>query len=148
MTPRYLLDTNILVHFARRDRTWSRIQQKHSLLLIDPQPIVCIVSAGELRSLAVQFGWQSKLQDQMEFALGYFEQINIDRETILKSYATIDSYVVRSGRKMGKNDLWIAATARVLGAKILTTDRDFDDISPNLVEVDRFVLTPTSPGTP
>ena len=84
----------------------------------------------------------------MEFALGYFEQINIDRETILSSYATIDSYAIRLGRKMGKNDLWIAATARALGAKILTTDRDFDDISPNLVEVDRFVITPPSPGTP
>ncbi len=29
---------------------------------------------------------------------------------------------------LGKNDLWIAATAQVTGAAILTTDRDFDPL--------------------
>ncbi len=29
---------------------------------------------------------------------------------------------------MGKNDLWIAATASVLNAKLLTTDHDFDHL--------------------
>lgn len=29
---------------------------------------------------------------------------------------------------MGKNDIWIAASARAIGARILTTDRDFDFI--------------------
>jgi len=29
---------------------------------------------------------------------------------------------------MGKNDLWIAATASVLGIKLLTTDSDFEHL--------------------
>ncbi len=29
---------------------------------------------------------------------------------------------------MGKNDLWIAATANATGALLLTTDKDFDHL--------------------
>jgi predicted nucleic acid-binding protein len=29
---------------------------------------------------------------------------------------------------MGENDLWIAATARALGATLVTRDQDFDNI--------------------
>jgi tRNA(fMet)-specific endonuclease VapC len=36
---------------------------------------------------------------------------------------------------MGKNDLWIAATASVLKAILLTTDHDFDHLDKVLVEV-------------
>ena len=41
---------------------------------------------------------------------------------------------------MGKNDLWIAAVAAVQGAVILTTDKDFDDLHPTLVRVERIEL--------
>lgn len=33
-----------------------------------------------------------------------------------------------TARSMGKNDLWIAATASILSAKLLTTDNDFDHL--------------------
>ena len=29
---------------------------------------------------------------------------------------------------MGKNDIWIAATAALLGAQLVTVDRDFDHL--------------------
>jgi predicted nucleic acid-binding protein len=46
---------------------------------------------------------------------------------------------------MGKNDLWIAATASVLGAKLLTTDHGFDHLSGIFLEVVYIdqALTPT-----
>ena len=36
---------------------------------------------------------------------------------------------------MGKNDLWIAATASVLKAILFTTDRDFDHLDGEFLEV-------------
>ena len=33
-------------------------------------------------------------------------------------------------RNMGKNELWVAASARAAGATLLTTDRDFDHLIP------------------
>jgi tRNA(fMet)-specific endonuclease VapC len=36
---------------------------------------------------------------------------------------------------MGKNDLWIAATAALLGLKLVTTDADFGHLNGVLIEV-------------
>jgi tRNA(fMet)-specific endonuclease VapC len=53
---------------------------------------------------------------------------------IVEAYAEIDAFsqgkllskpLGMSARSMGKNDLWIAATASVLGVPLLTTDKDF-----------------------
>lgn len=41
----------------------------------------------------------------------------------------------QTARQMGKNDLWIAATASVLKATLLTTDHDFDHLHTVFVEV-------------
>ena len=43
---------------------------------------------------------------------------------------------------MGKNDLWIAATAMATGATLLTTDKDFDHLDPTFLT--RDWIDPTS----
>ena len=40
--------------------------------------------------------------------------------------SVIDAYGYRTGQPIGKNDAWIAATASITGACLLTTDKDFD----------------------
>ena len=47
---------------------------------------------------------------------------------IVRAYAPIDVFSHSQGIDMGKNDLWIAATASVTGATLLTTDKDFDHL--------------------
>ena len=72
--------------------------------------------------------------------------IDINDEQIIRRYAEIDAYSLsrdparplpkgQTARQMGKNDLWIAATASVLKAKLLTTDHDFDHLDGVFVEV-------------
>ena len=39
---------------------------------------------------------------------------------------------------MCKNDLWIAATASVLNAKLLTTDADFDHLKGVYLDLDKI----------
>lgn len=39
---------------------------------------------------------------------------------------------------MGKNDLWIAATARLADGILLTTDRDFDHLGSSGIKVERI----------
>jgi hypothetical protein len=61
---------------------------------------------------------------------------------IVTAYGEIDHFtenVQKPARPMGKNDLWIAATAHVTGAALLTSDGDFDHLAPRffrLVRVD------------
>jgi hypothetical protein len=47
-----------------------------------------------------------------------------------------------SARNMGKNDLWIAATAVVLDATLITTDHDFDHLAKNFVRLAKVKLVP------
>jgi tRNA(fMet)-specific endonuclease VapC len=131
VTPQpYLLDTSILVRFVRGDAVWARIQSRYQLLATDPRPMISVVTAGELRSLAYQRHWSAAKRSQMEFGLGYFKVVTIHDPAIIEAYAVIDSHFTLKGHPFGKNDLWIAATAQVMGARLLTTDRDFDAMDP------------------
>lgn len=40
-----------------------------------------------------------------------------------------------SARNMGKNDVWIAATAYSLEASLITTDKDFTHLDPTFIDV-------------
>ena len=49
---------------------------------------------------------------------------------LLDTNILVHSHFQIQGRSLGKNDLWIAATAHATNACLLTTDRDFDDMDP------------------
>lgn len=132
-SPLYLLDTNLLVHYVRRSPVWIKVRDTYQLLQIEPTPFISVVSHGELRSLAAQWKWGEKKLDQMEFCLKFFPSQTIDTPDILRTYAGIDAYLEENGQPLGKNDVWIAATAAVFGATLLTTDRDFDRLHPHLL---------------
>lgn len=48
----------------------------------------------------------------------------------------IDKPLGTTARNMGKNDLWIAATASILEATLLTTDQDFNHLTPELLRLE------------
>ena len=135
-SPLYILDTSVLIHFVRGDRTWHRIRDEYGLLVIEPKPIISIVTSGELRSLALQLDWGTKKREQLRFALGYFDQLSIDSEKIVDAYANIDHFLHQNGVSLGKNDIWIAASAVFLDAKLLTKDHDFDALDPTFLSRD------------
>lgn len=132
----YLLDTNILIHFVRADAVWASVRQRYSLFAIEPKPLISVVTAGELRSFAYQRQWGPARVEQMEFCLGYFDEVFIDARPLVDAYAVIDAHLQNRGVSLGKNDLWIAATAVVTGARLLTTDRDFDPLDPAFLSRD------------
>ena len=140
MSDLYLFDTNILVHLIRDDRTGQEIKVKYTPYTRENKPLLCSVSDGELRSLALQFLWGEQKLDKMEFALGYFGRVPIELTEVLKTYGVIDAYSKAKGIKMGKNDLWIAAAAYISGAILVTTDADFEHLSPGFVSIEKLAL--------
>ena len=124
----YLLDTNILLALLRDNRMGHLLRRSYSLFMMEPRPIYSIVTEAELRSIAARRKWQADALNSVEFYLNYFERVTIDNHKIIQAYVDIDVYSVDNGRSMGKNDLWIAATANVLDAHLLTTDKDFDHL--------------------
>lgn len=143
----YLLDTNILIHFIRASEIWKKADI--SLQLSNGQNTLYIsaVTKGEILSFAKQARWgESKLQKLHKFLLPSL-CVPIDGYSpLMDAYADIDAYSQANhpeftpdtpftARNMGKNDLWIAATAFLYGIPLVTTDHDFDHLNPMLIEV-------------
>jgi predicted nucleic acid-binding protein len=72
----------------------------------------------------------------MRFLLAHFGRIPVEDNDVLEAYAALDSHSESVGRSMGKNDVWIAAAAYKTGARLVTTDHDFDHLQPNFIEID------------
>ena len=123
-----LLDINIFVRLIRDDKVGQRLKRERQLLLTDAVPAYCVVTEGEIRSLALQFDWGKDKIEQMRFLLDYFRPVSIETPEVMQAYATIDAYSKTHGITMGKNDVWIAAAVHVTGFELLTTDQDFDHL--------------------
>jgi tRNA(fMet)-specific endonuclease VapC len=46
----------------------------------------------------------------------------------------------KSARNMGKNDLWIAATASPFNLRLITTDGDSEHLAPHFLRLSQFPL--------
>jgi tRNA(fMet)-specific endonuclease VapC len=137
----YFLDTNILVHLVRDDTTGQHIKRKYGLLTTEPRPLISGVTEGELRSLAYQWKWGEPKKEQMRFFLSFFWRVPIEKLEVFEAYAAIDAWCEARGISMGKNDLWIAASAHVFQAQLLTTDKDFDHLHPTFITCGLIHLT-------
>ena len=123
-----ILDTNILLHYVWQNPLAEETERRYALMTANPAPLISIVSEGELRSLALQLAWGARRRQRLENLLNFFRIIPLPFSTVVDAYAKIDDYCRRNGFVLGKNDLWIAAAAHVTGARLLTTDKDFDPL--------------------
>lgn len=139
----YLLDTNILVNAIRESALYTRVVRMYGI--DDPENLTIIseVTIGELYSLALQRNWQVDKRSRMMQLIRQFTAQRISVESIYNAYADLDAYsqgkhptvaapAGLTARNMGKNDLWLSATAYVTGASLITTDSDFNHL-------DRFI---------
>lgn len=140
----YLFDTSILLHFLRSSPLAQKIDQEHDPFNSDNTLLLSVVSEGEIRSISLQLSWGVKRIQKLESDLKEFGIIPVRSKDIISRYAEIDAYsqnklagqpLGSTPRNMGKNDLWIAATASVLGAKLLTTDSDFNHLEGKYVDL-------------
>ena len=136
---KYFLDTNILLHFVRNTKNWQELKVKYNLQSVENQTYISIVTFAEIKSLTKQLNWGPLKMESLEKILFSIPILNITTK-IAEQYVEIDVYsqgkdLYRplpfglSARNMGKNDLWIAASASFIGAILLTTDYDFDHLN-------------------
>ena len=145
----FLLDTGILVGYIRGAGYADYVEK---MLHVSEPPnitLISIVTKGEIYSVAIQFGWGEKKRCGLESLLRKLPFVDISNEHIIAKYAEIDSYsqgknlsaalpAPMTARNMGKNDLWIAATASVLSSTLITTDHDFSHLNRVFLEVIRI----------
>lgn len=145
----YLLDTNIILTYIRQSKYTKLIDRVYNPLGKENTSIISVVSVGEIKSLAIQNKWGDRKLAQLEVLLNQFAIADINVEAIVEKYAEIDAFSqgklphkpsTFTARNMGKNDLWIAATAFVLNAQLLTTDKDFDHLKDEFLNFERIEI--------
>jgi tRNA(fMet)-specific endonuclease VapC len=126
-----LLDTNIVLHLCRGGTAAQRLDARYKLLSRPKSPLVSVVTVGEMLAFARDRGWGTARHDALQAVLYQLVRTDINQSAVLNAFADIKTELVRSGRSVSDNDIWIAATAKATGALLLTTDRDFDPLDPS-----------------
>jgi predicted nucleic acid-binding protein len=133
------IDTNILLHLLRKTYLVPAIRETLDEIENEDTIILSITSIGEIESIAHQRNYGKKKRDYLKKLIRDFLVVPIESLDLVDRYAEIDAYSQGklkdnalpgglSSRNMGKNDLWIAATASVTNSALITTDKDFEHL--------------------
>jgi len=143
----YLLDTNVVIHLVRNSDKGQTVATDLELFAAEQSLFISAVTKGELLSFAKQSQWGSPKMTRLKQILDGLNCVPLIGDSpLLDAYADIDAFSQGkhpdyapppgfSARNMGKNDLWIAATAFLLDVALVTTDQDFDHLHPNFIQV-------------
>ncbi len=135
---RYFLDTGIILGYLKSTPYSKIVENKYSPFTAPNLAAMSVVSHGELVSLGYRNKWGAAKLTKLESLIRMIPQVDINNDAIIQSYGEIDAFsqghhpsksLTMSARNMGKNDLWIAATAVVSQATLITTDKDFDHLN-------------------
>ena len=133
-TERYLLDTSVMLLLIRGGEIGRTIDQRFGLSTAARRPFVSIVTHAELQVLARRNGWGPAKMQALAAALANAVTIDVRGGSLLEAYVAVELASRQhqpSARTMSHNDVWIAATAKVARATLLTTDRDFTHLAPD-----------------
>lgn len=135
-----LLDTNVLLHLIRGKKAGQWIDEHFGLRERSERPLISIVTVGEILRIALRRTCGERRRQFLRHLLSELVIVDIGHGDILDKYGELGAKLEEIGRPIGENDLWIAATAAVRGAVLLTTDRDFDPLYPDYI--DRIFIDP------
>lgn len=133
-----VLDTNILVRLIRNDAVGTKVATDYALSDRPERPLISIVTAGEIQSLALKLGWGPDKRAAVTDLLRQLVIVDLHQGGIVTKYAEIDHFcekLAKPARRIQHNDMWIAATASEVDAALLTTDSDFDHLHGRFLEV-------------
>lgn len=134
----FSLDTNILIHLLRNSATSDHVVDE-IFNESTPTLVISIVAKAEIESIAIQNGYGGRKLQAIHKLISEFLVIPISTDDLVARYAEIDAFSQGkhpihklsrgvTARNMGKNNLWIAATASITETVLLTTDGDFDHL--------------------
>jgi len=119
-------DTNLIIQHIRKGES------------LPSTAILPVVVVGELMAFAFKADWGTQKLAFLEILLKRYPIVELT-VYLTENYALIDAYSQgklkfqplppgMSARNMGKNDLWIAATALYFDFELHTADHDFDHL--------------------
>lgn len=148
-----VIDTCVFIHIVRETATGKKCLEELEKYDEAANVIVSVATKAELESFIAQNNWGKPKIERLNKILEEITYIDISNadQLLIDSYTEIDAFSKRktkdksgnllngSARKMGKNDLWIAATAYSLDIPLMTTDGDFDHLNGSMMNVIKVV---------
>ena len=121
-------DTNYVIAHVRRQ------------LMLPLRAVLPVVVVGELKSFALNNKWQTARNTLVQHIMESYPIADVGPH-LTDQYMRLDAYSRgnlpgqplprgMSAHTMGKNDLWIAATALDLDMPLYTADNDFNHLAP------------------
>lgn len=141
---RYTLDTNVLLFYVRDSETRNFIEENYAPFNDKNESIISIVSIGEIMVLARSNKWGDKKLKLVQRLIDKLIVVEVKFEDIINNYIEIEEFNLnvhptkkREGShfKMGKNDVWIAATAMATKSTLITSDKDFEHLNGEFFDV-------------
>jgi predicted nucleic acid-binding protein len=122
-----IADTTFLIDLLREQRRGQRGPAHRALTTVTDEPVrTTIISAGE-----ILVGFPDNVSGWDWLADWEIYRLNAE---VVSAAADLDRKLLRSNRRLGENDTWIAGFALCYGERLLSRDRAFDRV-PGLVRV-------------
>lgn len=147
---KYIWDTNILVYALRKSEFLEDLKLRYRLDDTLSNVYISAVTVGEIHSIALRNRWGKERMASLSKLLASLTTIFANDEPFfIQMYSEIDNYsqshhptlkLKGSARKMGKNDLWIAATAAVAQGTLISTDADFTHLDGLFLFFDKIII--------
>lgn len=141
---KYVLDTNILIHYVRDSIVWNYIEKNYFKKGIKGYAFICEVTEGEMAAFAHENKWEKYKMDRLSKFLKRLTSIPISPTLVKKFYAHISAYSRNrhkslqlpkpfTSRNMGKNDIWIAAVTASMEYTLISTEKDFEHLDGKII---------------
>lgn len=107
---RYVLDTNIILHYLRKSDLARRVDEQFAPTTPENEPFVPVVVKGEIESLSIQNKWGEQRMERVEAFVNQLITADINSEDVIVRYAEIDAF--SQGRLPSKT---LGTTSRNMG---------------------------------
>ena len=88
----FLLDTGILLHYARASQLGHSIEQRYGFTKSNFKPLVCVVTIGEIQAIANRCQWGKQKLDTLQRIINNLVRIDISHEEVINAFAKIRSF--------------------------------------------------------
>jgi len=145
----YLLDTNIVVIYSRDNAVAKKIEAEYQIFNKDNRLAISTISLGEINAITKKLQLGERRKNKINEIVENLNEFRIDVREVIERYGDIDAYSQGklsanqgkfTARNMGKNDIWIAATASVFGLTLVTADKDFDHLDSSFLSLKHISL--------
>jgi tRNA(fMet)-specific endonuclease VapC len=101
---------------------------KYVSMIRGSELIVSFMTVAEMRQGALDANWGTRKRDVLDAYLAEFSMLH-SNNALCSTWAKIRNQSVRKGRQMSSADAWIAATALLLSAPLVTNNpRDYQHL--------------------